>query len=524
MKLRKSIIAIAAAALTLSVSAQQSTHDNYVGVSFGGGLNTMLYKTANGQQSLGGGLDAGLFYGRFFNKTVGLGVGLQYTWANSTALYNYNEVTTGLIHPSNPNQLYNLTTSFNDWRERQTMGVLSIPVEVLFRKELSARGAFIAGIGLSVDFPIHGNYTPKGGTYSTTGTFPSLGDYVVSDLPEHGFSTYENFRDGKITNRAKVGASVLADLGFRVALNDNWGLYMGLYAGYGFTNLLAEAKTAPLVIINDDQQIDYAGTFGSNETAKANLLRCGLKLAIDFGWPRKDNTVAEAEPLPEPAPAPVVDEEAERKAALDKAKSDFEAYKQQQRNVAGSMAKADDSDASKALIAKAQRDIAALQFDENLSEAENRARVDAIIAKLRKDLADQREKDRLAREAAQKAEQEKAKRLRIEAINVYFENGGEEPAISDEDKALISELCEMMKADPTIKVVVIGHTDSYGDPEQNLNYYGVRRAEVLRDYMVGKGVPANQIRCESRGQNEPVAPNDTRANRALNRRANIRFE
>lgn len=150
--------------------------------------------------------------------------------------------------------------------------------------------------------------------------------------------------------------------------------------------------------------------------------------------------------------------------------------------------------------------------------------MDAIIAKLRKDLADQREKDRLAREAAKKAEQEKAKRFRIEAINVYFENGGEEPAISDEDKALIHELCEMMKADPTIKVVVIGHTDSYGDPEQNLNYYGVRRAEVLRDYMVGKGVPANQIRCESRGQNEPVAPNDTRANRALNRRANIRFE
>jgi len=81
-----------------------------------------------------------------------------------------------------------------------------------------------------------------------------------------------------------------------------------------------------------------------------------------------------------------------------------------------------------------------------------------------------------------------------------------------------------LKENKEYKVVVIGHTDSYGDPEQNLRYFGMKRAEVLRDYMVKQGVDAGQIRCESRGQNEPVAPNDTRANRALNRRANIRFE
>ena len=81
-----------------------------------------------------------------------------------------------------------------------------------------------------------------------------------------------------------------------------------------------------------------------------------------------------------------------------------------------------------------------------------------------------------------------------------------------------------MKADPSIRIVITGHTDNYGDPEQNLNYYGIRRAEALRDYMVAQGVNTDQIRCESKGDKEPVAPNDTRANRALNRRANIRFE
>ena len=49
----------------------------------------------------------------------------------------------------------------------------------------------------------------------------------------------------------------------------------------------------------------------------------------------------------------------------------------------------------------------------------------------------------------------------------------------------------------------------------------MKRAEALKAYMVQQGVDASQIKCDSKGQNEPIAPNDTRANRALNRRAQI---
>ncbi len=476
MKANRIIVMFAAAALTLSVSAQQSTHDNYVGVNFGGGLNTMLYKVANGQQSVGGGIEAGVFYGRFFNKIVGLGVGLQYTWANASAMYSYNEVTADLVHPSNPNQLYNLNTTYANWKERQTMGVLSIPVEVLFRKSLSDRWAFIGGVGLSIDFPIHGSYAPMGGTYMTTGVFPKLGNYTVSNLPEHGFDTYSTTQGGKMNNIAKVGASAIADLGFRVALNDNWGMYMGVYAGYGFTNLIKEEKTNPMVIINERQQIDYAGTFASNETAKANLLRCGVKIAFDFGWPKKVQEAPVEETLP------TINEEAER-LAREKAMQDS---------------------------------IAA-------AEAERLAREQAEREKARL-AAEQAERDRLAREKAEKEAQWNNFKARIEGVNVYFENGGAEPAISETDKAAIEELCTFLKENKEYKVVVIGHTDSYGNPEENLRYFGMKRAEALKNYMVNKGVPAEQIDCESKGQTEPVAPNDTRANRALNRRANIRFE
>ena len=474
MKNKHFLTIIAAAALAISVSAQQSAHDNYIGVSFGGGLNTMLYKPANGQQQVGCGFDAQLFYARFFNKTVGLGFGLNYSWANAYATYNWNEVTTGLTHASNPNVTYNLTTGFQDFKERQNIGVLSIPVEVLFRKALNDRAAFIAGVGLSVDFPIHGAYYAKGGSYSTTGVFPALGNYVVTDMPEHGFSTYTTTQDAKINNRAKVGGSVLADLGFRVALNDNWGMYFGVYAGYGFTNLLAEAKTDEMIMVNatNPAVIDYRGTFDSNETAKANLLKAGVKIAVDFGWSKAAKEAPVEEQLS------TIDKEAERLAAEQAA-----------------------ADSIAAVEAARQAQLAA-------QEAARLAREKAIADSI------------AAAEAAEQARIEAVKR-NAEAMDVHFNSEGRKFEFKEGEQQAIDDLCQLMKEDTSIRILITGHTDNYGDPRQNLEYYGMKRAEALRDYMVSQGVDAAQIKCESKGQTEPIAPNDTRANRALNRRAHI---
>lgn len=475
MKTKRIFTIIATAVLTISVSAQRSDHNNYVGIYVGGGLNTMLYQPVNGQSNMGYGYDAGVQYSHFFNQMVGIGVGAQLSFANAKAKYNWSEVTPGLIHPSNPNQPYNLITSFNNWTENQNLGVASIPVELLLRKVINDRAAFIFGVGASLDLPLYGNYARTEGTYSTTGVFPGLGNYEVKDLPEHGFDTYATTGGAEMKNLASVGASVLTDLGFRVALGNVCGMYFGLYAAYGFTNLIGQAKSDPLLVINSGNQIEYHGTFASNETSKANLLRAGIKIAVNFGWPRK---VEEAEPVEE---LPTIDEEAERLARE-----------------------------------QAERDSIAA------AEAEA-ARLAAERAEAARLAAQKAEEERVAAEQA-KAEEQQKKRFAIEAINVYFENGGTEPAIGEEEKVLIEELCEIMKTDNTVKVVVYGHTDNYGDPEQNLRYYGLKRAEALKNYMVNKGVPAEQIRCESKGQTEPIVPNDTRANRAINRRANIRFE
>ena len=500
----------AAAALAITASAQQSVHDNYIGVNFGGGLNTMLYKPANGQQSIGPGFDAGIHYARFFNSWAGLGVGLNYSWANAYAKYNWNEVTTGLTHPSNPNTPYDLTTGFNNFVERQNVGVLSIPVEMLFRKALNDRAAFIGGVGLSLDLPIHGAYIAKSGSYSTTGVFPAIGNYVIENMPEHGFSTYTTTQNAKFNNRAKVGGSVIVDLGFRIAFNDNWGMYIGVNAGYGFTNLLAGARTEEMIMINptDPSKIDYRGTFDSNETGKANLLRAGLKIAFDFGWP-STNKKAEAERLAREEAERLAAEQAEQlRIAQEKAIADsIAAAEAEEARIAAEKAAED------ALAAAEAERLARLSAEEQARLAQEKAEADSIAAA-------EAEKARLAAEAEAHIAAIKAKG---ETVTVHFDTGGDDLKFKDQEQAIIDEVCLAMSTNHSLRIRITGHTDNTGNADQNLKVWGKKRAEALKAYMVSRGVNADQIECESKGQLEPVADNSTRDGRAQNRRANIKF-
>ena len=484
--MKRIMIAIAAVALTFGVSAQQGGHSNYVGLNLGGGLNTMTFSPERGNQSLGLGFDAGLHYAHFFNEHFGLGFGVHYTFANAYAKYNFNEVSSGLAHADNGNIHYDLTTGFNNWKESQTVGVLGIPIEAFYRTALNDKWTFIGGLGFQLDLPLHGSYGASEGSYSTTGTFSFFGDYVVHDLPNHGFSTYSGTFDSEIDNLS-AGVSVIADAGMRHALNDKWGLYFGLYFGYGLTNMLGEEKDAPLLTINatDPSKLDYNGTFASNEIDAIHLLRLGVKVGVDFGWP---SIIKTAE-----APAPVlqtIDSAAAAKAEAER----LAAEKARQERLAAERAAREKAAAEKAAREKA--------------EAERLA-------------AEKAAEKAAAERAAAKAEAER----QLKAINatVYFGNSGTEAKPDEKTDAVIRAICEVMKADNNLKVVITGYTDNRGSVQTNMKY-GQKRAEALRDYMVKQGVPAANIECVSKGPSEPIADNKTKEGRAKNRRATVKFK
>jgi outer membrane protein OmpA-like peptidoglycan-associated protein len=69
-------------------------------------------------------------------------------------------------------------------------------------------------------------------------------------------------------------------------------------------------------------------------------------------------------------------------------------------------------------------------------------------------------------------------------------------------------------------VDVVGHTDSSGSAEYNLDLSRQRAGSVAR-YLTSQQLDANRFSVEGRGKNQPIASNATSAGKARNRRVEI---
>ena len=70
------------------------------------------------------------------------------------------------------------------------------------------------------------------------------------------------------------------------------------------------------------------------------------------------------------------------------------------------------------------------------------------------------------------------------------------------------------------RLSITGHTDAIGSNEYN-QALGYRRAQSMQHYFESKGMPADKIIIESKGEKEPADDNNTTAGRANNRRTAI---
>ncbi len=77
-----------------------------------------------------------------------------------------------------------------------------------------------------------------------------------------------------------------------------------------------------------------------------------------------------------------------------------------------------------------------------------------------------------------------------------------------------------LKEHPDTTIIVQGHTDSTGSDAVN-QPLSQRRADHVRDFLAANGVPASRLTAVGYGSTRPAVPNDTDADRALNRRVQL---
>lgn len=99
--------------------------------------------------------------------------------------------------------------------------------------------------------------------------------------------------------------------------------------------------------------------------------------------------------------------------------------------------------------------------------------------------------------------------------NIYFESGSS--VIKPESYPVLNNMIEILIENPNAMVQIAGHTDSDGSSSYNQTLSEERAASVYA-YLVQNGVQARTLTAVGFGENIPVVPNTSAANKAMNRR------
>jgi OOP family OmpA-OmpF porin len=94
--------------------------------------------------------------------------------------------------------------------------------------------------------------------------------------------------------------------------------------------------------------------------------------------------------------------------------------------------------------------------------------------------------------------------------------------IKPEYHAGLDNAVHVLNVNPTMEVEIDGHTDSIGSDAYNKTL-SEKRASAVKDYLVTKGIDPARLTVKGRGEEDPIASNETPEGRAQNRRVEFKI-
>ncbi len=105
---------------------------------------------------------------------------------------------------------------------------------------------------------------------------------------------------------------------------------------------------------------------------------------------------------------------------------------------------------------------------------------------------------------------------KLVTYGIYFDVNKD--LVKPESYGTLKEIAGILNEVPDVKVKIVGHTDADGADAANLDLSKRRAASVKAELAKSFGVNADRLLTDGMGEGQPVAPNDTPVNKALNRR------
>lgn len=104
--------------------------------------------------------------------------------------------------------------------------------------------------------------------------------------------------------------------------------------------------------------------------------------------------------------------------------------------------------------------------------------------------------------------------------NIFFATNSHE--LLPTSYAELNTLIELLQNNPSLKLLVEGHTDNIGKEEHNIKL-SQQRAEAIVIYLTEKGIDPSRLKAKGYGFSKPISDNNTEEGRAMNRRTEIKI-
>jgi outer membrane protein OmpA-like peptidoglycan-associated protein len=108
---------------------------------------------------------------------------------------------------------------------------------------------------------------------------------------------------------------------------------------------------------------------------------------------------------------------------------------------------------------------------------------------------------------------------KVALYGIYFDTG--KATLKPESESALKEIAKLVKADPGLKLYVVGHTDNTGGFDANMKLSMDRATAVVNELVSKYSVNASVLKACGDGPTAPVATNATEEGKALNRRVEL---
>ena len=104
--------------------------------------------------------------------------------------------------------------------------------------------------------------------------------------------------------------------------------------------------------------------------------------------------------------------------------------------------------------------------------------------------------------------------------NLYFNTNSDQLLPSSQTQ--LTGLSQILKENGNVRLEISGHTDNVGDDIENL-LLSQKRADAVRYFLIKEKISPDRLTSIGKGENEPVADNNSTDGRQMNRRVEIKI-